>query len=238
MNSRNQVGPYRIRRRYRDTGRETGRVYEAVHAETGRSAVLVSPGPAEEWKPGAEWRVYAAAGLNPPHLSIEVERAPGGATTRDVEELTLMLGRLARVVSRLEGRPDAAAHLGGQVAHRQLRPRRVRWLLMSGNLAAILLVLLWPREVSESAVVGGPDELVPVSGAVDTGGIIGRDMPKQPFPGQKRAPCTPRSQVELNGVCWIEMAAKAPCPEDVVEHGAKCYVPVFTPPPVPASILR
>lgn len=241
MDSSNRVGPFRVRRRYRGMGPDAGRVYEAVRQDTGRPAVLAAPGPAEEWQPGSEWTARVSAGLNPPHLSLEVEKSPAGG---ELADLTLVLHRLTGVLARLESQPGAAAHLAGRtVARRQHRPRRVRWLLLSGNLAAALLaVLLWPAALTPElpALSWAPDGLVPVSGAVDTGGaggVIGRDMPKKPFPGQKPAPCTPRSQVEINGVCWMPHAEMPPCPEDLVEHGGRCLAPVFTSPRTPASVL-
>jgi hypothetical protein len=238
MNRQNRLGRYRVRKGYRGLGEGSGRVYEAVHAETGRPAVVVAPGRAEDWRPEADWQVRAEAHTHPPHLVLAVEEAPAGAT---LPEVTLLLHRLAGATSRLEGRPDAEAHLTGrQVARRERRPpARVRWLLISGNLAAALLALavwwLWPRSAPTPATP--VDVQVPISGAVEQPGGIGRDLPKKPFEGQKPAPCTPRSQVELIGACWLALEVRPPCPEDVVEHGGKCYAPVFTAPRPPSSIL-
>lgn len=238
MNDRNRVGPYRVRRRYRGAGQGAGRVYEAVHAETARPAVLAAPGPAEEWKPEAEWTVRASAGLHPPHISLEVEKAPAGG---ELAELTLLLHRLAGVVSRLEGRPDAAAHLAGRqvVARRQRRPRRVRWLLMSGSLAAVLLaVLLWPRHLdAPPSVPELADEGVLTDGAADTDGVIGRDLPRKAFKNQKKPPCNPAVETELAGGCWVELAARPPCADELYEAAGKCWMPVLTAPRQPSSVL-
>jgi len=255
MNSRNRVGPYTVQKGYRGLGEGSGRVYEAVNVETGAPAVVVAPGPSGDWQPEADWAVRATAATHPPHLVLEVERAPDGG---QLPELTLMLHRLAGAASRLEGRPDAAAHLGRrpqQVARRRRRPHRVRaplflalwapcfaavwlWGVCGGTQPATEISTPVLADLAAPELLSAVPDVLPVSGAVDVGGIIGRDMPKQPFPGQKRSPCTPRSQVEINGACWMVLELKPPCPEDVVEHGGKCYVPVFTAPPVPSSILR
>jgi hypothetical protein len=184
-------------------------------------------------------QVRVSAGTNPPHLVLELEKAPEGAA---LPEVTLMLHRMAGATSRLEGRPDAEGHLAGrQVARRQRRhPARVRWLLVSGNLAAALLALawwLWPSSKHPATEISTPAPDVTVSGTVEAPTAIGRDMPRQPFPGQKRAPCTPRTHVEVIGACWVLMKLPPPCPEDVVEHKGECLMPVFTAPREPASVL-
>lgn len=57
--------------------------------------------------------------------------------------------------------------------------------------------------------------------------LLGR-LPK-PGPNQKRAgECDPgRSQVELNGGCWVETTHPLPCPDGKQwEHEGRCYLPV------------
>jgi hypothetical protein len=64
----------------------------------------------------------------------------------------------------------------------------------------------------------------------NTVGPIARDMPKQPFRGQKLAPCDTPLEVEMLGGCWVEISAKSPCPQKAIEHQGRCYLPVFQAP--------
>jgi hypothetical protein len=257
MNSRNRVGPYTVTKGYRGLGEASGRVYEAVHAERGTPAVVVTPGPSEDWTPDAEWTVRATAAIHPPHLVLEVERAPDGG---ELPELTLMLHRLAGAASRREGRPDAAAHLAGGPVHHdgpaarhRVRRRRVRWLLASGTLAAVAAALLWPSplpppeepfvlvDAAPELLEAVPDLLaegVMTDGEADMGERIGRTLPVKPFKNQKLPPCDPELETELNGGCWVALDKRPPCPDKtgVVESGGKCFMAVLAAPRVPASI--
>jgi len=55
------------------------------------------------------------------------------------------------------------------------------------------------------------------------------DMPSKPRPDQKRPPCNPRWEVELNGGCWFKQTAKAPCGAGEYEWEERCYLPVRDP---------
>ena len=58
---------------------------------------------------------------------------------------------------------------------------------------------------------------------------FGEQVPSTPFENQKRPPCkrSPRgAQVDINGGCYVEIAARPPCPEEALEHGDRCYIPV------------
>jgi hypothetical protein len=58
--------------------------------------------------------------------------------------------------------------------------------------------------------------------------ILGK-FPKAPGPNQKReGQCDPRrSEVVINGGCWVETTHTLPCPEGVqFEHEGRCYLPV------------
>jgi hypothetical protein len=70
------------------------------------------------------------------------------------------------------------------------------------------------------------------------GGVLGfsRPMPSKPYPGQKRPPCKPRLELELNGGCWVPHREKAPCPEDLFEYQGECYMASMQPPKMPQSV--
>ena len=66
--------------------------------------------------------------------------------------------------------------------------------------------------------------------------VLARPLPKEPFKGQKRPPCTRYVEVELVGACWAPHELKAPCPETLFEYQGKCYLPSFSAKPPPSSL--
>jgi serine/threonine protein kinase len=71
-----------------------------------------------------------------------------------------------------------------------------------------------------------------------SGPAIARKVPKNPFGGLARPPCSRWGAVEINGGCWRlpnKEAEKSPCYEDLYEHQGRCYSPVIVREPVPTS---
>ncbi|HEX8825786.1 MAG TPA: hypothetical protein VF794_38100, partial [Archangium sp.] len=66
--------------------------------------------------------------------------------------------------------------------------------------------------------------------------VLARPLPREPFKGQKRPPCTRYAEVELVGACWTPHRLKAPCPDVLYEHQGECYVPTFSAKPPPQSL--
>ena len=66
--------------------------------------------------------------------------------------------------------------------------------------------------------------------------LLARPLPKAPYKGQKRPPCTPLVEVELIGACWSAHKLKAPCPDSLHEHQGECYLPSFSAKPPPSSL--
>jgi serine/threonine-protein kinase len=78
--------------------------------------------------------------------------------------------------------------------------------------------------------------------APSAGLTIAADMPSTPLPGQPRPDasgrCPRRSQVAINGGCWLQLAADVKdCDEDGYVYKGACYIPAF-PPPRPATANR
>ncbi|QRN94509.1 hypothetical protein JRI60_36075 [Archangium violaceum] len=77
-------------------------------------------------------------------------------------------------------------------------------------------------------------------GLVDTAdageSVLARPLPREPFKGQKRPPCTRYAEVELVGACWLPHELKAPCPDVLYEYQGKCYLPAFSAKPPPQSL--
>jgi hypothetical protein len=62
------------------------------------------------------------------------------------------------------------------------------------------------------------------------GKSVSLDMPKAPFPGQRRPPCKPKLETEIRGGCWMPHAdLKPPCGDDTYEWRGRCFVPSYPP---------
>jgi hypothetical protein len=76
-----------------------------------------------------------------------------------------------------------------------------------------------------------------VARSESTGEAVARDMPKNPFPGQARAPCRERFEEEINGGCWVQLGKlKPPCGKDGYEWNGACYWPSVPPKPPPNAV--
>lgn len=69
---------------------------------------------------------------------------------------------------------------------------------------------------------------------------LGAKVPGKPFEGQRKPPCEPRLQKQVNGGCWVVLKAEpAPhCPEGSFEHRGECLLPVLAAQDVPVSGQR
>jgi hypothetical protein len=241
-----KLGPYHLGRRYRDTGADLGRIYEAHNVETGGRALVLTPGRSHEWSPLTGWSVRVTGGAFPPFLVLEVEQAPRGEASA-LQELTLMFHRLAGALARVEHRPDTQAHLTREPVPRPLvrKASRRPWLLAGVGtlLAAVVTVAFWPRAPGPSGTkhpsglaqvaLDEPSTWVDLQDATPM--PIGYPMPEGPLKGQMKPPCLPAA-VELRGGCWVQMKQDAPCPKGSAEHEGKCYVPVREKTPEPRSL--
>lgn len=88
-----------------------------------------------------------------------------------------------------------------------------------------------PPAPNSLSLVGAPrDDAMSLAASV-----LSEPLPKEPFAGQKRAPCTRHIQVEIIGACWIPHKLRAPCPDGLYEYEGKCYVPVLSARPPPQA---
>ncbi|MFL5349473.1 MAG: serine/threonine protein kinase [Hyalangium sp.] len=60
--------------------------------------------------------------------------------------------------------------------------------------------------------------------------VLGLPMRREPFPGQKKPPCAPRTQKAINGGCWWGPLGtqKPPCGVEAYDYDNGCYGPVLT----------
>jgi serine/threonine protein kinase len=87
--------------------------------------------------------------------------------------------------------------------------------------------------VADEALLSAQD--VPRAAALIYG--MGRALPKQPYPNQRKPPCDPVSERVINGGCWFPRSGtlKPPCGKNAFEYEDGCYVPMFDPPRQPTS---
>jgi hypothetical protein len=64
---------------------------------------------------------------------------------------------------------------------------------------------------------------------------IGAKMPTQPFPGQRKSPCDPDTQIVVYGACWSVLKKEAPCGPTAYDYEGLCLQPFFNAPPQPTS---
>jgi hypothetical protein len=241
-----RLGAFHLGRRYKDIGADLGRFYEAHHIHTGAPAMVLMLGAHAEGEPSEAWRVRVSSHLVPPHVVLEVEQAPSTGT---VPELSAMLDLLTSAVERVETRQEVRLHLTqGSVGWwrrwtgRLRRLPRSRWVLATTGLVTVAVgVALWirfhPPSSAQPAASGvGTEETLLASAPhmVDNGdtgmGVIAYPLPAKPFRDQATPPCkrgkSGRSEVEINGGCWVELARRPPCEDDDAEYQGKCYLPV------------
>jgi len=59
---------------------------------------------------------------------------------------------------------------------------------------------------------------------------IGREMPKEPLPGQLRAPCKAEHEEAIRGGCWVPIDKKnPPCGKDSYDWQGRCYAASYPP---------
>lgn len=106
-----------------------------------------------------------------------------------------------------------------------------QWLPAGAGLALVLagyvaLSLAWPS-VTAMAASGAEEDTTADTREVPDGTLrAGKVIPATPPDGAKTPPCTPRTEVRINGACWVPHAEQPPCPSGTYEHGGKCYVKV------------
>ena len=243
-----RLGPFHLGRRYKDkdVGGDLGRIYEAHNVETGAAALVLMPGKRAGWEPEESWRVRAFAQVTPPYVALEVEQAPPSGK---LPELADMLDLLTSAVERLEKQVGARAHLtrapvglmkrwAGRL-RRMHRSRGAVALVFLALVSAVLGGMLWlgssGPENSEAAKHSGMGAaetalelpLAPALIVEGPGASIAYPLPQKPFSNQAKPPCkSRRSEVVINGGCWIALEHRPPCDEDVAEYQGKCYLPV------------
>jgi hypothetical protein len=251
-----RVGPYQLEEQVPQDEYSQGSLYRAEHEKSGAPALVLERATGneheEEADPRPDVRVHFVSSAARGYDAMEVEQTPWSVAPerQSVESLVATLEEVHEAVGRM-----VDAYSGS--------PAPSRWRHLGGGLvgAAVVGALLFAlvRSVPEPQTPSGPDSLAgtefsPPSHEVPTdswgplkemallgetdGGVLAlaRPMPSKPYPGQKRPPCKPRLELELNGGCWVPHEEKAPCLEELFEHQGKCYMASMQPPKMPQSV--
>jgi len=91
--------------------------------------------------------------------------------------------------------------------------------------------LATPEEVAQFAPDAGVGEEA-LTSAQDVPKVMlpallsfGRPMPSKPYPNQRRPPCEPRVEREINGACWVVVGTeRPPCGDRMFDWEDRCYL--------------
>ncbi|MCY1083409.1 hypothetical protein [Archangium lansingense] len=243
-----RLGPYLLQEQVQQSHDSQGELYLATH-ETSGAIALVRKHTAEEGAaPRKEWRVFFGTWASLGYSAMEVEHTDWARAQDRQSAESLQL--------TLEGVREEVRRMLRAVSDPQ--EPRLRWCLGMGVVSAatvcallFALVRLVPMSQPSTAPPAPMSHEVPAAaevpsssiarGLVDTTTpqghtVLARPLPKEPYKGQKRPPCTRYTEVELIGACWIPHRLKAPCPDSLHEHQGECYVPAYSAKPPPQSL--
>jgi hypothetical protein len=242
-----RLGPYVIEEQVQQSHDSQEGLYLATHETSGATALVRKHAAEERVAPGKSWRVRLGSWASRGYSAMEVEHTDWARAQdrQSAESLLLTLEGVQEEVRRMV-RTIAGPHA-----------TRRRWRLGVGVLSAAtvctLLLALVHRVpmsqppstpepwTSEAPTAGGNPDTPTHGGLVDTAdaghSVLARPLPREPFKGQKRPPCTRYAEVELVGACWLPHKLKAPCPDVLYEHQGECYSPAFSAKSPPPSSL-
>ncbi|MDC0708421.1 serine/threonine-protein kinase [Stigmatella sp. ncwal1] len=84
--------------------------------------------------------------------------------------------------------------------------------------------------LADAAVEASPTFMIGHRTSGTSWNAVALDMPKGPLKGQKRPPCRPRWEVEVNKACWSQVGTVSPpCGAEGYEWKGFCYMPVVAP---------
>jgi hypothetical protein len=248
---REQLGPYQLEEQMPQEDLSAGELYRATHEKSGATALVFKPAAGEDVAGLTDCRVRFTSSSAQSYIAVEVEDSQGAPNRNSVEGLVLLFEGVRKGVQRM-----ARAF---EDDHESRRRWRLGLAWASAAVVGILLLAL-VRLASVSPPPSGSEPFVtsfaPMDqevltedwnpdqpthgGLVDTAdageSVLARPLPREPFKGQKRPPCTRYAEVELVGACWLPHELKAPCPDVLYEHQGKCYSPAYSAKPPPQSV--
>jgi hypothetical protein len=250
-----KLGPYLLEEQVQQSANSQEEFYRAAH-ETSGAAGLVLEHAAEEGAAPREgdWQVFLGCWASRGYSVMEVQHTPWARAQdrQSVESRLLTLESVLKEVRRMA----LAAGLTDEP-----RPRWRQELSVASVVAVCVLLFalvhltLVSRPPSSSEPLASappgpmrhevptstelPDPLDsgwPADTSLEEQPMLARPLPREPFKGQKRPPCSRYIHVELVGACWMPHELKAPCPEELYEYQGKCYAPVLSTKPSPQSL--
>ncbi|MFY0529641.1 hypothetical protein ACN28I_42915 [Archangium gephyra] len=240
-----RVGPYLLQEQVQQSGDSQEELYLATNETNGATALVRKHAAEEGHAPRKDWRVFLGTWASRGYSAMEVEHTDW-ARAQDRQSAESLLLTLEGVLEEVRCMVRAVSG-----PHEPRLRWRLGWGVASAaTVGALLLALVRLAPVSQppSALPAPLGHEVPT--AVETPDfrawladttpqgqpLLARPLPKEPFKGQKRPPCTRYTEVELVGACWAPHELRAPCPEDLFEYQGKCYLPSFSARPPPSSL--
>ncbi|MCY1080729.1 hypothetical protein [Archangium lansingense] len=250
---RTQLGPYQLEEQMPQSAHSQGELYRARHEESGATALVFKPAAEEDVALMKDWRVRIISSIAPSYIALEVEDSQWAVAPdkHSADALVFLFEGVREGVRRMARAFDT------------YEPP-IRWRLglgLAGAAVVCALFFAWEHRASVSQTPDDPELVASTppatinhemptmgwdpdqpthGGLVDTadagGVVLARPLPREPFKGQKRPPCTRYAEVELVGACWLPHELKAPCPDVLYEYQGKCYSPAFSAKPPPQSL--
>ncbi|WP_309894617.1 hypothetical protein [Archangium sp.] len=239
-----RLGSYVIQEQVQQSHDKEG-LYLATHETSGATGLLREHSAEERAAQGKSWRVllecWASEGYSVLHVQFTdwaraLDRQSAESLLHTLEAVLEEVRRMLHAAS-CTPEPRARWHLGWGVAGAVL-------------VCALLLALVYRVPVPQRLSAPPAPMRHEVPTATETSDfrawladttpegqtVLARPLPKEPFKGQKRPPCTRYTEVELVGACWAPHKLKAPCPEDLFDYQGECYMPSFSAKPPPSSL--
>ncbi|WNG48637.1 hypothetical protein F0U60_34385 [Archangium minus] len=246
-----RLGSYQLREQVPLDEPSQGELFRAKNETSGATALLFKPAKKDGTEPLTDWRVSCVSSASLGYLALEVEQTPWSVAP-DKQSTETLLCTLEDVLAGVRRMSQAVS------SNDPRQWRHLGWVMAGVASACVLGFALvhmdfaspptsepdsvasapapWEHEAPTDTVAS--DSFTSSLGDTTPPGLpfLARPLPREPFKGQKRPPCTRYTEVELVGACWMPHELKAPCPDALFEHQGKCYAPTFSAKSPPQSV--